>query len=72
MSEPPVKLMLLGIALLLFGLAFPTTLLPLLEYWIAPFSRTPPVTQAILTSLFPVAGLVVACFGFFTGRRQPA
>ncbi len=62
--------MLLGIGLILFGLAFPTTLLPLFEYWIAPYSRTPVVTQGILTSLFPVTGLVVVVIGLFTGRGQ--
>lgn len=72
MSDTPIKLMLLGIGLILFGLVFPTTLLPFLRLWIAPESRTPLVAQAILISLFPVAGLVVVFIGFFTGRRPSA
>jgi len=72
LSETPVKLMLLGIGLILFGLVFPTTLLPLLEFWLAPERRTPGVTEGILRSLFPVAGLVVVFIGFFIGRRPSA
>jgi hypothetical protein len=64
--------MLLGIALILFGLAFPTTLLPLLEYWLGSFGHATAVTELFLASLFPLVGLVVVFIGYFTVHRQPA
>lgn len=66
-----LRLMLLGIALLLFGLTFPTTLgqlvfLPLrfiYEPAINPIASE--LLQYGLAAIFPIAGLVLAFVGFF-------
>jgi hypothetical protein len=60
--------MLLGIALILFGLAFPEIENGLL----LPFVYVLQPSRAVIyliSAIFPLAGLIVACVGFFTRDR---
>lgn len=60
-----LRLMLLGIALIVFGLAFDASVLNLI---MRPLLENGPVArwfQDALASIFPLVGLIVAFVGFF-------
>jgi hypothetical protein len=71
-----IKLMLLGIGLIIFGLAFPITMgqlfiVKVVELWLVAFSRYALETLvALVGSLFSLAGLILLFVGFF--RRDTA
>ncbi len=72
-----LKVMVLGIGFILFGIIFPSTLLVLLNDLMTPiFSIQSEMTRAIIQrfveSLFPLAGLILLLVGFFLDRRQAA
>jgi hypothetical protein len=59
-----VKLMLLGIALLLFGMVFPSTINPVLIYYFG-LALDRGMLGAMIVSILPVMGLVLVLVGFF-------
>ncbi|MGH2500901.1 MAG: hypothetical protein ACRDID_00140, partial [Ktedonobacterales bacterium] len=63
-------LMLLGIALIVFGLAFDVSILILIMRAILENGTVARWFQDALASIFPLAGLIVTLVGFFT--RDPA
>ena len=70
MANTSVRVMLLGIGLLLFGLAFPTTFLPLIVVWSQAATHLSRAAFYLLDSIFPLAGLIVLLIGFFIGQRR--
>ncbi|HEX8731466.1 MAG TPA: hypothetical protein VF725_05340 [Ktedonobacterales bacterium] len=65
-----LRLMLLGIALIVFGLAFEGSILNLIMRPIIDNSIAIRWFPDALASIFPLAGLIVAFVGFFK-RDQP-
>ena len=70
MRSTSTDLLLLGIALLLFGMAFSTTVVHLFLPYIPPGLAVSATAGYLLESIFPVAGLVVAFVGFFRRRNS--
>ncbi|HEU0027507.1 MAG TPA: hypothetical protein VFQ25_10360 [Ktedonobacterales bacterium] len=76
MTSTSIKLMLLGIGLILFGLAFPTSIAQLFMMMVVAlrsvvFSQYAlEMLAAVIGSLFSLAGLILLFVGFF--RRETA
>lgn len=65
-----LKYLLFGIALMLFGPAFPE-ILHLTFVYSVQYRLLSPLEGDLLSLIFPVAGLIMACIGFFK-REAPA
>lgn len=63
-SSSSLRFLLLGIALILFGIVFQGPMESLIIYSL-PFHLVSRTTGYLIVSIFPVAGLVVAFVGFF-------
>ncbi len=68
MKQSSTNLLLFGVALLLFGIAFPTTVGRLVFTYLPMHSGL--LVSNLILSAFPVAGLIFAFIGLFARNRE--